>query len=90
MDYKTRIKFVNKEWLVIDNIEFNNIKYFYIIEDTSENLNNINNINELQKKYNAEFIYKLDNGNYKNVTDKNLINQLLNIIAQKMIHSSKK
>lgn len=90
MDYKTRIKFVNKEWLVIDNIEFNNIKYFYIIEDTSENLNNINNINELPKKYAAEFIYKLDNGNYKNVIDKNLINQLLDIIAQKMIQSSKK
>ena len=36
MTYKMRIKFDNREWLVIDNIEYEGIKYYYIIEDISE------------------------------------------------------
>lgn len=37
MTYKARIKFDNAEWLVMDSVEFEGTKYYYIIEDISEN-----------------------------------------------------
>ena len=35
MSYKARIKFDNREWLVVDNFEHKGVEYFYIIEDIS-------------------------------------------------------
>ena len=85
MTYKTRIKYDNREWLVIDNIEYQGIKYFYIIEDISKELENVKNIEEYEGKITIEFIYKLDNGNYRNVTDQNLINILLAIVGKNFV-----
>ena len=82
MTYKARIKFGNKEWLVIDNIEYQGIKYYYIIEDISEEIENLKNIEEYEGHISIEFIYKLDNGNYKNVTDQELISVLLGIVGK--------
>lgn len=82
MTYKTRIKFDNREWLVIDNIEYQGIKYYYIIEDVSKELEKLKNIEEYKGNFTLEFIYKLDNGNYKNVTDQNLISKLLAIVGK--------
>jgi hypothetical protein len=89
MTYKTRIKFAEKEWLVIDNIEYKNEKYYYIIEDIAEQLENIDNLEEYKGSYKMEFIYKLENGNYKNVVDQNLIQQLLAVVGQRMILNKK-
>ena len=77
MIYKARIKFDNREWLVIDNFEYKNVKYYYIIEDVSEEINKLKNIEEYDNNFKAEFIYKLENGQYKNVTDQKLVNELL-------------
>ncbi len=85
MTYKMRIKFDNREWLVIDNIEYKGIKYYYIIEDISEKLNNLKSLDEYKGNFSMEFIYKLDNGNYNNVTDKALLNTLSSIIAKNVI-----
>ena len=85
MIYKMRIKFDNREWLVVDNIEYENIKYYYIIEDISKELNNVKNIEEYEENYSIEFIYKLENGNYKNVTDQKLIQNLLAIVGKRAI-----
>lgn len=85
MIYKMRIKFDNREWLVVDNIEYENIKYYYIIEDISKELNNVKNIEEYEGNYSIEFIYKLENGNYKNVTDQKLIQNLLAIVGKRAI-----
>lgn len=85
MNYKMRIKFDNREWLVVDNIEHKGIRYYYIIEDISEELDKVNKIEEYQGNFNLEFIYKLENGNYKNVTDTNLINELMSIVAKNAI-----
>ena len=89
MTYKMRIKFDNREWLVIDNIEYNDIKYYYIIEDISDKINDLENLEDYEGKYSMEFIYKLDNGNYKNVTDRELIDKLLAIIGKNTILSKK-
>lgn len=85
MTYKMRIKFDNREWLVVDNIEYENVKYYYIIEDISKELNNVNNIEDYEGNYSIEFIYKLENGNYKNVTDQKLIQNLLAIVGKRAI-----
>lgn len=85
MTYKMRIKFDNREWLVIDNIEYKGIKYYYIIEDISEKLNNLKSLDEYKGNFSMEFIYKLDNGNYNNVTDKALLNTLSSIVAKNVI-----
>ncbi len=85
MTYKTRIKFANRQWLVIDNIQYNQQKYYYIIEDISEQLIGLNSLEEYEGNFLAEFIYEIDNGNYKNVTDQELIEQLLAIVGQKTI-----
>lgn len=85
MTYKMRIKFDNREWLVIDNIEYEGVKYYYIIEDISEELNGIKSLDEYEGNFTIEFIYKLDNGNYRNVTDQALLNTLSAIVGKNTI-----
>ena len=88
MTYKMRIKCDNREWLVIDNLEYNNVKYYYIIEDISDKINNLESLEDYEGTYSMEFIYKLDNGNYKNVTDRELIDKLLAIVGKNTILSN--
>lgn len=85
MTYKARIKFSDREWLVIDNIEYKGERYYYIIEDISEELNGLNSLDEYEGNFSMEFIYKLDNGNYRNVTDQQLIKQLLAVVGQRAV-----
>ena len=87
MSYKARIKFADREWLVVDNIKYEGVKYFYIIEDISEEIEKLDNIEEYEGNICIEFIYKLDNGNYKNVTDSDLISKLSSIVALKNLTS---
>ena len=87
MSYKARIKFDNREWLVVDNIEYEGIRYFYIIEDISDELNDLDNIEEYAGKISIEFIYKLDNGNYANVMDQELITKLSSLVAIRAMNS---
>lgn len=89
MEHKARIKFFDKEWLVIENVEYKGIKYYYIIEDISEKLENIENIEDYEGKFMIEFIYKLENGNYRNVVDQELIDKLSSLVALKKIASEK-
>lgn len=70
MDYKTRIKFDNKEWLVINNIQYKDKKYYYIVEDIEDFENYKGNIQ-------AEFIYESEKNIFKNVTDEKLIDRLM-------------
>ncbi len=85
MTYKTRIKFAEKEWLVIDNIEYNGNKYYYVIEDIAEQLEKVNDLEKYEGNYQIEFIYKLENGNYSNLVDQDLIQRLLAIVGQKAL-----
>ena len=85
MTYKTRIKFANQEWLVIDNIEKDGTKYYYIIEDIADQLEKVDNIEEYEGNYKIEFIYQLENGNYTNVIDQKLIDELLAIVGKRAL-----
>lgn len=85
MTYKGIIKFDDREWLVIDTVEYEGVKYFYIIENISEELNKVKSLEEYDGDFHLEFIYKLDNGNYKNVTDYGIIQNLLTIVGAKNI-----
>ena len=85
MVYKARIKFDNREWLVIDNIEYEGKKYYYIVEDVSEELEKIENLEDYKGNITIEFIYKLDDENYANVTDQELISKLLAVVGQRAI-----
>lgn len=89
MSYKARIKYNNREWLVVDNIEYQGIKYFYIIEDISNEIEELENIEDYQGKISIEFIYKSNGDNYKNVTDQELITKLSSIVAMRAIESGK-
>lgn len=89
MAYKARIKYNNREWLVVDNIEYQGIKYFYIIEDISNEIEELENIEDYQGKISIEFIYKSNGDNYKNVTDQELITKLSSIVAMRAIESGK-
>lgn len=82
MTYKARIKFADREWLVIDNIEYKGVKYFYIIEDISEQLEGLDKIEEYKGDFLIEFIYRKENGDYKNVTDAELKNKLMTIVGK--------
>lgn len=82
MTYKARIKFDDKEWLILDNIEYQGVRYFYIIEDISEQLEELDKIEDYKGEFLIEFIYKKENGNYKNVTDRDLKNKLLFIVGR--------
>lgn len=88
MSYKARIKFDNREWLVIDNIEYEGIKYYYIVEDVSKELDNLENIEEYKGKLTLEFIHKVENGNYRNVTNKELISKLMAIVATRALNNN--
>ena len=89
MSYKARIKYNNRDWLVVDNIEYQGIKYFYIIEDISNEIEELENIEDYQGKISIEFIYKSNGDNYKNVTDQELITKLSSIVAMRAIESGK-
>ena len=87
MTYKARIRFADKEWLLIDEVEYEGVKYYYIIEDVSEELNNLNSIDEYKKEFLMEFIYQVENKMYKNVTDADLKNQLFAAVGAKALLS---
>ena len=92
--FEARIEFNNKFYLVYDHFELDGIKYYYIIEDISNEFKNKDDLTkfiESGKKFNVEFIYEVDSNThmYATVTDSNLLN-LLNLEAVRRIAEGKK
>lgn len=85
--YKGRIKYDDREWLVVDRVELDGKKYYYIIEDISEEIENIENFDDFEGNITLEFIYKVDNGNYRNVTDEALFDTLSAMVGMKALTS---
>ena len=86
MSYKARIKFDDKEWLVIDNFKVGDIKYYYIIEDVSNEIEKAGGIENYDKSIDIEFIHDIGNGIYNNVVDPELKSQLLAIVALRKLN----
>lgn len=83
--FEARIEFNNKNYLVYDHFDLDGVKYYYIIEDISDEFKNQDDLTkflESDKKFNVEFIYEIDSNThmYATVTDPNLLN-LLNLEA---------
>ncbi len=92
--FEARIEFNNKIYLVFDHFELDGVKYFYIIEDISDEFKNEDDLKkflESDKKFNVEFIYEINPKThmYATVTDPNLLN-LLNLEAVKRLAEGKK
>ena len=86
MSYKARIKFDDKEWLVIDNLEVEGVKYYYIIEDVSDEIEKAGGIEKYDKELNIEFIHDIGNGVYNNVIDPELKSKLLAIVGLRKLN----
>lgn len=82
-----RIKYDDREWLVLNKIEYQGIEYYYIIEDLSDEVTSFEDLENYKGRISIEFIHKVDNGMYQNVTDQNLIDQLLAITGEKFLRS---
>lgn len=82
MDYKARIKFKEKEWLVIEVFKYDGIKYMYIAEDVklsepimTKDLENIE----------IKFIKATTENRYIEVEDPEQIQKLTTEVIEKMI-----
>ena len=69
-----KLLFGGKEFYLADKFDYKGVKYFYIIEDIYEEGLTIEDIN---KNIEVNFIYKVDDGGFKNVTDDQLFSELM-------------
>lgn len=79
--FKSKIKFDNTDFLIYDYFEFKGIKYYYIIEDKSDEFKSEKDLTKFfegNKKIRIEFIFETDKENhiYMTVTDKKLLEEL--------------
>ncbi len=76
-----KVRFGEKEFYVVATVEYENVKYFYLVESVpgAENLD----IDNLQDDVNIEinFVFKRDDGLYENVTDDELFDKLLKLVS---------
>lgn len=85
-NYKYRIKYEGKEWLVIDAFKFNDKKYMYLVSDIKEEINNEEDLEKYKDKINIIFIENVSKDNYITVEDEKLIDILsVELIKRKMI-----
>jgi len=80
-----RIKFVKKEWYIVDVVKYNDVEYYYISEDLSSKIGDFENVKNYKGDWAIEFIYRLEDGKYRNVSDDELFSNLLNRVGIKSI-----
>lgn len=76
LGFKAKIKFDNKFFYVLDNFIYDNIKYYYIVEDKVEEIEAAGGIENYQGKIQMEYIYEDEPGVYQTVTSVELLKQL--------------
>lgn len=77
-----KIQFGKKDFYVVDIIEYKNTKYLYIYEDVYEEGMDIT---KFDGDIEVNFIHKLENGKFENVTDDKLFNTLLHMASKRLI-----
>ncbi len=76
-----KIKFGEKEFYVVDRIDYKGVEYLYIYEDVyKEGMD----ITKFEGDVEMNFIYKLGNGKYENVVDSKLFDILLQIATKRL------
>lgn len=98
MEYKARVSYKEKEWLVVDSFEYENKSYMYLVEDVEFIGNKLDelksdeeylkNLQNYPNQINIIFIEKLENGNYITVEDENTINKLNDIVATRFLKTT--
>ena len=76
IEFKARIKFDNQFFYVLDNFEYDNIKYYYIIEDKIDEIEEAGGIENYQGKIRMEYIYEVEPEIYETVIDMELLKEL--------------
>ncbi len=77
-----KIQFGDKDFYVVDRFDYQGVTYMYIYEDVYEEGMDIEKFNG---NIEINFIHKLDNGKFENVTDDDLFNKLLNIASKRLV-----
>ena len=77
-----KIQFGDKDFYVVDRFDYQGVTYLYIYEDVYEEGMDIEKFNG---NIEINFIHKLDNGKFENVTDDGLFNKLLNIASKRLV-----
>ena len=75
-----KIKYADKEFYVVANVEYEGVKYLYIVENIYKD--GMENIEDIKEEIHVEtnFIYKLPNGQYQNIDDNVLFDKLLKLV----------
>ena len=89
MDYKGRVKYDNLEWLIIDAFTYHGDKYMYLIEDVKDNIESIESLKKYNKDIKMIFIKRLENENYVEIKDEELINKLSEVVAINFLRKTK-
>lgn len=72
-----KMKFGEKDFLVMDKFEYDNVEYIMLTEDISEKIagKDLQNLKE-EITMELEFVFKCSDGAYENVTDQELYDRL--------------
>lgn len=77
-----KIQFGKKDFYVVDKFSFEGVTYLYIYEDVyKEGMD----INKFEGDIEVNFIHKVEDNKFENVTDDKLFNKLLNYASKRMI-----
>jgi len=74
-----KIKYNGKEFYIAANIEYQGVKYYYIIENVYKPDLDMDNLKE-DLNVEVNFIYKLPDGRYQNVGDDELFKKLSKLV----------
>ncbi len=98
MNYKARVNYIDKDWLVVDSFNYENKSYMYLVEDVEykgKPLDEIKGEDKLISELinypdpiHIIFIEKLENGNYVTVEDEKMINTLNDIVTTRFIEKN--
>jgi len=82
-----KIQFGDKDFYVVDNFEYDGVKYYYIYEDVyKEGMD----IQKFEGDIEVNFIFRRDDGKYENVVDDKLFNKLLNLASKRLVLNKNK
>lgn len=77
-----KISFGDKDFYVVDEFEYNGVKYLYIYEDVYEKGMKIE---EFSGDVEVNFIFEREDGKYENVEDEELFKELFDYASKRLV-----